>query len=115
VTTHHWFHAGELSVAARKVGWLILVDQPAGEAGRRGRHTAACGRVSWADQKAGCGRQMARVSAWATAHAAVDDDLVRDMSEILTSMCARLYGKRAAQNRVKRAPAAAANEDREAA
>jgi predicted site-specific integrase-resolvase len=29
----------------------------------------------------------------------VDDDLVRDMTEILTSMCARLYGKRAAQNR----------------
>ena len=28
--------------------------------------------------------------------AEVDDDLVRDMTEILTSMCARLYGKRAA-------------------
>jgi predicted site-specific integrase-resolvase len=26
--------------------------------------------------------------------AEVDDDLVRDMTEILTSMCARLYGKR---------------------
>lgn len=35
--------------------------------------------------------------------AEVDDDLVRDMTEILTSMCARLYGKRAAQNRAKRA------------
>ena len=29
--------------------------------------------------------------------AEVDDDLVRDMTEILTSMCARLYGKRAAR------------------
>jgi predicted site-specific integrase-resolvase len=29
----------------------------------------------------------------------VDDDLVRDMTEILTSMCARLYGNRAAQSR----------------
>ncbi|NKE29777.1 IS607-like element IS1602 family transposase, partial [Mycobacterium tuberculosis] len=38
--------------------------------------------------------------------AEVDDDLVRDMTEILTSMCARLYGKRAAQNRAKRALAA---------
>lgn len=28
--------------------------------------------------------------------AGVDDDLVGDMTEILTSMCARLYGKRAA-------------------
>lgn len=35
--------------------------------------------------------------------AQVDDDLVRDMTEILTSMCARLYGKRAAANRARRA------------
>jgi predicted site-specific integrase-resolvase len=47
--------------------------------------------------------------------AEVDDDLVRDMTEILTSMCARLYGKRAAANRAKRAMTAAATEDREAA
>jgi predicted site-specific integrase-resolvase len=47
--------------------------------------------------------------------AEVDDDLVRDMTEIRTSMCARLYGKRAAQNRAKRAVAAAAADDREAA
>ena len=46
--------------------------------------------------------------------AEVDDDLVRDMTEILTSMCARLHGKRAAANRAKRA-LAAATEDREAA
>jgi predicted site-specific integrase-resolvase len=38
----------------------------------------------------------------------VDDDLVGDMTEILASMCARLYGKRAAGNRAKRALAAAA-------
>jgi predicted site-specific integrase-resolvase len=46
---------------------------------------------------------------------AVDDDLVRDMTEILTSMCARLYGKRAAQNRARRAVTAACGEDCEAA
>jgi predicted site-specific integrase-resolvase len=33
---------------------------------------------------------------------------VWDMTEILTSMCARLYGRRAAANRAKRAVAAAA-------
>jgi predicted site-specific integrase-resolvase len=44
--------------------------------------------------------------------AEVDDDLVRDMTEILTSMCARLSGKRAAPNRAKRADAAAAADDR---
>ena len=33
----------------------------------------------------------------------VADDLVRDMTEVLTSMCARRYGKRAAANKAKRA------------
>ncbi|MEV4756087.1 IS607 family transposase [Micromonospora sp. NPDC049559] len=33
----------------------------------------------------------------------VDGDLVRDVTEILTSLCARLYGRRAAGNRVRRA------------
>ncbi len=33
----------------------------------------------------------------------VTDDLVRDVTEVLTSMCARLYGQRAAAQRVKRA------------
>jgi predicted site-specific integrase-resolvase len=48
--------------------------------------------------------------------AEVDDDLVRDMTEILTGMCARLYGKRAAANRAKRALAGAADAgEREAA
>lgn len=35
--------------------------------------------------------------------AEVTDDLVRDMTEVLTSMCARLYGRRAAAHRAKRA------------
>ncbi|NEC86432.1 IS607 family transposase [Streptomyces sp. SID12501] len=35
------------------------------------------------------------------------DDLVRDITEVLTSMCARLYGRRSAQNRAARAVAAA--------
>ena len=38
--------------------------------------------------------------------AEVDDDLVRDVTEILTSLCARLYGRRAAANRAARAVAA---------
>ena len=36
----------------------------------------------------------------------VDDDLVRDVTEILTSLCARLYGRRAAADRAARAVAA---------
>lgn len=180
VTAYRWFRAGLLPVPARKVGRLILVDDPSVPAGPRSR-TAVYARVSSADQKADLDRQVARVTAWATtqqipvdkvvtevgsalnghrrkfvallrdpavtrivvehrdrfcrfgseyvqaalaAHgrelvvvdsSEVDDDLVRDMTEILTSMCARLYGKRAAQNRARRAITAAAREDCEAA
>jgi predicted site-specific integrase-resolvase len=33
----------------------------------------------------------------------LDDDLVRDMTEVLTSFCSRLYGKRSAKRRAERA------------
>jgi putative resolvase len=32
----------------------------------------------------------------------VDDDLVRNMVEVLTSFCARLYGRRSARNRARK-------------
>ncbi|MDT3724333.1 IS607 family transposase [Streptomyces sp. DSM 41972] len=38
------------------------------------------------------------------------DDLVRDITEVLTLMCARLYGRRAAKNRAARAVAVATGE-----
>ncbi|MFI7578311.1 IS607 family transposase [Micromonospora sp. NPDC049497] len=44
--------------------------------------------------------------------AEVDDDLVRDVTEILTSLCARLYGRRAAANRARRAVEAATQDAR---
>lgn len=37
----------------------------------------------------------------------VDDDLVRDLTEVLTSFCARLYGRRGARDRALRAITAA--------
>jgi predicted site-specific integrase-resolvase len=181
VTAYRWFRVGLLPVRARRVGRLILVNDPAVEESRRGR-TVVYARVSSADQRSDLDRQVARVTAWATAQqlpvdkvvteigsalngyrgkflvllrdpavarivvghrgrfcrfgseyveaavagrgrelvvvdsAGVDDDLVRGMTVILTSMCARLYGKRAAQNRAERALAAAgATEDAEAA
>lgn len=40
----------------------------------------------------------------------VDSDLVRDMVEVLTSFCARLYGRRSARNRAERALACAAQD-----
>jgi len=41
---------------------------------------------------------------------AADDDLVRDMVDVLTSMCARLYGRRGARNRAEKALRCAAND-----
>ncbi|WP_329158354.1 IS607 family transposase [Streptomyces sp. NBC_01717] len=38
----------------------------------------------------------------------VEDDLVRDMTEVPTSFCARLYGRRSARNRAQKALEAAA-------
>ncbi len=35
------------------------------------------------------------------------DDIVRDLHEVIVSLCARLYGKRSAKNRAKRAVEAA--------
>jgi putative resolvase len=43
------------------------------------------------------------------------DDLVRDMIEVLTSMCARLYGRRGARNRAMRALTATRREPGEPA
>jgi predicted site-specific integrase-resolvase len=58
VTAYRWFHAGLLPVPARKVARLILVGEPIGDAGPRGR-TAVYARVSSADQKADLDRQVA--------------------------------------------------------
>ena len=35
----------------------------------------------------------------------VKDDLVQDMIEVLTSFCARLYGRRSARNKAKKSSA----------
>jgi len=43
--------------------------------------------------------------------AEVDDDLVRDVTEILTLLCARLYGRRAAANRARKAVNAAVGDE----
>lgn len=179
VTAYRWFRAGVWVVPARKGGRLILVGEPARDAGPQPM-TAVYARVS-ADQKTDLDRQVARVTTRATTEhipvdevvvkvgsalnghrrkflaplrdstisrivvehrdrfcrfgseyvetalatrgrelvvidsAEVDDDRVRDMTEILTSMCALLVGKRVAPNRAKRALAAAASRDAVAA
>ena len=41
----------------------------------------------------------------------IDDDLVQDMVDILTSFCTRLYGRRGAKHRAHKAVTAAADAD----
>lgn len=168
-TAYRWYREGKLPVPARRVGRLILVSPetvaaPAPEGG-----AGLYARVSSPDQKAGLGRQVARLTAWAEqaglpvvrvevevgsgmngarararrlladpaatvvvvehrdrlgrvntelAEAALSaqgrrlavlddgdltDDLARDMMEVLTLFCARLYGHRSARNRALKA------------
>lgn len=40
----------------------------------------------------------------------VEDDLVRDVTEVMTSLCARLYGRRSAKRRAQRAMRVARND-----
>ncbi|WP_261554192.1 IS607 family transposase [Frankia tisae] len=170
-TARQWFLDGKLPVPARRVGGLILVDQPARADPLE--TVAVYARVPSAGQQSDLDRQVARIVTWTAGQnlavgkvvtevgsaldghrrkflallrdpdvttivvehrdsfarfgaeyvqaaleasgrrllvvdpAEVDDDLVRDITEILTSMCARLYGRRAAANRAARAVAAA--------
>jgi predicted site-specific integrase-resolvase len=70
-TARRWYEAGRLPVPARKVGGLILVGEP-GTVPEPGV-TVVYARVSSADQKPDLDRQVARVTAWATAqHLSVD-------------------------------------------
>ena len=54
---------------------------------------------------AACGRKLVVVD-----QTEMKDDLVQDMVDVLTSFCARLYGRRAAKNRAAKALAAAQGE-----
>lgn len=49
-----------------------------------------------------------RRTLWIVEKGETEDDLVQDMVDVLTSFCARLYGRRSAKNRAKRALEAAA-------
>jgi predicted site-specific integrase-resolvase len=82
VAAYRWFRAGLLPVPARKVGRLILVDEPTATAGPRSG-TAVYARVSSADQKADLDRQVARVTAWTTAEQIPVDKVVVEVGSAL--------------------------------
>jgi putative resolvase len=55
---------------------------------------------------AACGRRVVVLD-----DAETSDDLVRDVTEVLTSLCARLYGRRSAARRAAKAVAVATEDD----
>ena len=62
-TAYRWFCQDRMPVPARRLAWgTIWVD--AASAGESGR-VVVYARVSWHDQRAGLGRQVARVTEWA--------------------------------------------------
>ncbi len=108
-TATRWFHAGVLPVPARELATAtIRVD----EATPPAAGVAIYARVSSGDHRGDLDRQVSRLTAVATERrlpptrvvaeeAEVADDLVRDMVEVLTSFCARLYGRRSARRRAE--------------
>src|SRR5215469_8405529 len=85
VTARRWFADGKLPVPARKVGGLILVGDAA--AGSSGGITAVYARVSSAGQEPDLDRQVARVTAWATAEGLT-------VGRVVTEVGSALNGKR---------------------
>ena len=87
MTAYRWLRCGLLLVPARKVGRLILVDDPKAETVARGC-TAVYARVSSADQKADLHRQVVRVTAWATAEQIPVDKVVTEVGSALKCLTA---------------------------
>ena len=91
VTAYRWFRAGLLPVPAQRVGRLILVNDAAAEAPRRGR-TVVYARVSSADQKSDLDRQVARVTAWATTQQMPVDKVVTEVGSALNGHRRKFLG-----------------------
>lgn len=96
-TARRWYCHGTLPVPARKVGGLILVGDP--ERQPTSGVAVVYARVSSVDQEPDLDRQVARVTTWAGENGIA---VGRVVTEILTSLCARLDGRRAAANRAAR-------------
>jgi putative resolvase len=86
-TAYRWYREGTLPVPSRRVGRLILVDVPDGG----GSVTAAAGRtvlyarVSSHDQSSDLHRQVARMTAWATAQGLPVDEVVTEVASAMNA------------------------------
>lgn len=175
-TAYRWFRDGKLPVPAERLPTGTIIVASGAKAVGPATSATVYARVPSHDQRADLGRQVARLSEWATTKgmavgevvtevgSGVDghrpklarlladprattiivehrdrlsrfgaehleaalsaqgrrvlvvdegeaaDDLVRDMTEVLTSFCARLYGRRGARNRAEKALRCAAHD-----
>jgi predicted site-specific integrase-resolvase len=91
-TVLRWHKGGVLLVPTCQVGRLVVIGDGA-VPGMSGATVVFAG-VSSAGQRRGLDRAVCRVATWARGQ--------RDVTEFLTGLCARLYGRRAAADRVAR-------------
>jgi putative resolvase len=86
-TAYRWYREGTLPVPSRRAGRLILVDVADGG----GSVTAAAGRtvlyarVSSHDESSDLERQVARMTAWATAQGLPVDEVVTEVASAISA------------------------------
>jgi putative resolvase len=125
-TAYRWFRKGKMSVAApRLVLGTIWVESAQPETSGR---TVTYARVSSPGQRADLDRQVARLTRWAASNGHEVGEVATEVGSGLKgkrpklrrvlsnpTMCAGLYGRGGARNRVVRAVTAARREPGEAA
>lgn len=97
-TAYRWYREGNLPVPARRVGKLILVNVDGAVSAEKTR-TVVYARVSSHDQRTDLDRQVARLTAWATAAGMAVD-------EVVTEVGSGMNGKRRKFQRILADPTA---------
>ena len=127
-----WLREGTLPVPATKMGKLILVGDLDSVGGPTGGRTVLCARVSQVGPAPNAKRRRfltllgdASPTTILVEHrdrrlvvtddTEVENDLVRDLGEVLTSFCARLSPKRSARHPAEKALEAAASKEQSVA
>ncbi|CAN2039067.1 putative resolvase [Candidatus Magnetomoraceae bacterium gMMP-15] len=112
-TAHRMFKAGTLPVEYEQLPTGTILVYPDKVSVSQVK-AVLYARVSSHDQKADLKRQMNRLKDFTAAkglkvvkmvmnETEYKDDLIQDFVDLVTSMCARIYGRRSARNRAKKA------------
>ncbi len=105
-TAWRWYKAGTLDAYQTPTGIIIVRDQIS-EKPVTGR-IALYARVSSADQREDLERQVQRLKDYAAAKVEIlfqsdtGDELVDDLVSVITSMAARIYGRRQSKRRAEK-------------